>query len=166
MTWHKIGLPDLTIDNSDNNQKTYTASYLDFYKLWESKMNSLVNHLNSSRTSDDSSTVIKKTEKLDSKLRGFPFNLIEETSAALRNLSDVLIEVRFKFTHQRKQELAEHTKLLQAHIGDFLTSLLGLLSMLPCIKWQEIIQYRGVKQCEETARPHHRYAKSFCPAPS
>ncbi|GFW65654.1 nucleic-acid-binding protein from transposon X-element [Trichonephila clavipes] len=62
------------------------------------------------------SNVIKETEELDSKLREFPFNLVEEQSAALRNLSDVLDEARFKFSHQRKQELAEQSKILQAQI--------------------------------------------------
>ncbi|GFY60462.1 uncharacterized protein TNIN_4071 [Trichonephila inaurata madagascariensis] len=40
----------------------------------------------------------------------------EEQAAALRNLSDVLNEARFKFTRQNKQELAEKNKLLQAQI--------------------------------------------------
>ncbi|GFX28827.1 nucleic-acid-binding protein from transposon X-element [Trichonephila clavipes] len=68
----------------------------------------------STRTSEG--IVLEETEELDSKLREFPFNLVEKQSAALRNLSDVLDEVRFKFSHQRKQELAEQTKLLQAQI--------------------------------------------------
>ncbi|GFU99727.1 hypothetical protein TNCV_1810911 [Trichonephila clavipes] len=72
-------------------------------------MNNVVNHLNSSRTSDDSSAVIRETEELDSKLREFPFNKQEEQSSALRNLSDVLDEARFKFTHQKKEDLADRT---------------------------------------------------------
>ncbi|GFY63744.1 hypothetical protein TNIN_341851 [Trichonephila inaurata madagascariensis] len=82
--------------------KSYTAVYLEFHKSWDLKINSLVNHLNSSRTSEDSSAIIKETEEFDSKLREFQFNLIEEQSAALRNLGDVLDEAGFKFTHQKK----------------------------------------------------------------
>ncbi|GFU10713.1 RNA-directed DNA polymerase from mobile element jockey [Trichonephila clavipes] len=55
-------------------------------------MDNLLVHLNESRTSDDSSNVIKEYEELDTKLREFPFNHVEEQSAALRSLSDVLDE--------------------------------------------------------------------------
>ncbi|GFY73874.1 hypothetical protein TNIN_410791 [Trichonephila inaurata madagascariensis] len=104
------------MDTSDSNQETYTAAYLEFHKAWGSKMNALVNHLNSSRTSDECSAVISETEELEAKLREFPFNLVEEQSAALRNLGDVLDEAPVIFTHQKKQELAEQTKLLQEKI--------------------------------------------------
>ncbi|GFT50077.1 hypothetical protein TNCV_4067401 [Trichonephila clavipes] len=46
----------------------------------------------------------------------YPFSKQEEQSAALHGLSDVLDEARFKFTHQKKQELAEQNRLLQAQI--------------------------------------------------
>ncbi|GFY75138.1 nucleic-acid-binding protein from transposon X-element [Trichonephila inaurata madagascariensis] len=105
------------MDISDSNQETYTAAYLKFHKAWDSKMKALVNHLNSSRTSDECSAVINETEELDAKLREFPFNLVEEQSAALWNLGDVFDEARFKFTHQEKQELAEQSKLLQEKIN-------------------------------------------------
>ncbi|GFY44615.1 hypothetical protein TNIN_348261 [Trichonephila inaurata madagascariensis] len=81
------------MDTSDSNQETYTAA-----------------------TSEECSAVINETEELDAKLREFPFILVEEQSAALRNLGDVLDEARFKFTHQKKQELAEQTKLLQKKV--------------------------------------------------
>ncbi|GFT50080.1 nucleic-acid-binding protein from transposon X-element [Trichonephila clavipes] len=79
-------------------------------------MSNVLDHLNESRTSDDSSAVIRETEELDSKLREYPFSKQEEQSAALHGLSDVLDEARFKFTHQKKQELAEQNRLLQAQI--------------------------------------------------
>ncbi|GFY68839.1 hypothetical protein TNIN_436981 [Trichonephila inaurata madagascariensis] len=101
------------MDTSNSNQETYTAAYLEFHKAWDSKMNALVSHLNSSRTSDECSAVITETEELEAKLREFPFNLVEEQSAALRNLGDVFDEARLKFTHQKKQELADQSKLLQ-----------------------------------------------------
>ncbi|GFS59569.1 hypothetical protein TNIN_142521 [Trichonephila inaurata madagascariensis] len=81
------------MDTSDSNQETYTAA-----------------------TSDECSAVITETEELEAKLREFPFNLAEEQSAALRNLGDVLDEARSKFTHQKKQELADKSKLLQEKI--------------------------------------------------
>ncbi|GFY30265.1 hypothetical protein TNCV_4065161 [Trichonephila clavipes] len=58
---------------------------MEFHKSWESKMNTLVNQLNSCRTSDECSIVLKDIEKLDSTLREFPFNILEEQSDALRN---------------------------------------------------------------------------------
>ncbi|GFR28758.1 hypothetical protein TNCT_731121 [Trichonephila clavata] len=48
--------------------------------------------------------------------REYPFPLQEEQSAALRSLSDVLDEARFKYTHQRKRELEEGKKELQNKI--------------------------------------------------
>ncbi|GFY19541.1 hypothetical protein TNCV_4647131 [Trichonephila clavipes] len=104
------------MDNPDHDKEVYTAAYLEFHKAWETRMNNVLDHLNERRTSDDSSAVIRETEELDSKLREYPFNRQDEQSAALRNLSDVLDEARFKFTHQKKQELAEQNKLLQAQI--------------------------------------------------
>ncbi|GFV20632.1 RNA-directed DNA polymerase from mobile element jockey [Trichonephila clavipes] len=50
---------------------------------------------------------------------GLVLQLQTEQSAALRNLSDVLDEARFKFSHQRKQKLTEQTKLLQAQIAAY-----------------------------------------------
>ncbi|GFU79597.1 hypothetical protein TNCV_1890891 [Trichonephila clavipes] len=104
------------MDNPDYDKEVYTSAYVEFHKTLETRMNNVLDYLNSSRTSDDSSAVIRETEELDSKLREYPFNKQEEQSAALRNLSDVLDEARFKFTHQKKQELANQTKLLQAQI--------------------------------------------------
>ncbi|GFY43090.1 RNA-directed DNA polymerase from mobile element jockey [Trichonephila inaurata madagascariensis] len=104
------------MDTSDTNQESYTEEYLEFHKAWDSKMNALVIHLNTSRSSDECTAVISETEELELKLRQFPFNLAEEQSAALRNLGDVLDEARFKFTHQKKQELADQSKLLQEKI--------------------------------------------------
>ncbi|GFX42374.1 nucleic-acid-binding protein from transposon X-element [Trichonephila clavipes] len=103
------------MENSDS-QEIYTAAYLEFHKSWETRMDNLLAHLNESRTSDASSNIIQECEELDTKLREFPFNRVEEQSAALRNLSDALDEARFKFSHQRKQELAEQSKILQAQI--------------------------------------------------
>ncbi|GFY31965.1 hypothetical protein TNCV_2621021 [Trichonephila clavipes] len=103
------------MENSDA-QEIYTAAYLEFHKSWETRMDNLLVHLNESRTSDASSNIIQECEELDTKLREFPFNRVEEQSAALRNLSDALDEARFKFSHQRKQELAEQSKILQAQI--------------------------------------------------
>ncbi|GFV96423.1 hypothetical protein TNCV_2870001 [Trichonephila clavipes] len=80
------------MENSEQSQEAYTAAYLEFHKLWETRMDNLLVHLNESRTSDDSSNVIKEYEELDTKLREFPFNHVEEQSAALRSLSDVLDE--------------------------------------------------------------------------
>ncbi|GFT94196.1 nucleic-acid-binding protein from transposon X-element [Trichonephila clavipes] len=114
-TWTEIGLFNPDMENSDA-QELYTAAYLEFHKSWETRMDNLLVHLNESRTSDVSSNIIKECEELDSKLREFPFNRVEEQSAALRNLSDALDEARFKFSHQRKQELAEQSKILQAQI--------------------------------------------------
>ncbi|GFS45816.1 nucleic-acid-binding protein from transposon X-element [Trichonephila inaurata madagascariensis] len=94
----------------------YTEAYLDFHKSRENSMNSSVTKLNSCRASEEVTSVIRAVEELDSKLREFPFNLQHEQSTNLRHLSDVLDEARFKFTHIRKQELAEQNKLLQAQI--------------------------------------------------
>ncbi|GFV86417.1 hypothetical protein TNCV_2794941 [Trichonephila clavipes] len=101
------------MENSDT-QELYTTAYLDFHKSWETRMDNLLVHLNEAEL--QSSNIIKECEELDTKLREFPFNRVEEQSAALRNLSDALDEARFKFSHQRKQELAEQTKILQAQI--------------------------------------------------
>ncbi|GFV16300.1 hypothetical protein TNCV_1671051 [Trichonephila clavipes] len=101
------------MDNSDHDKTDYTSAYLEFHKSWDTGMSDVLEHLNESRTSDDSSAVIRETEELDSKLREYPFSKQEEQSTALRGLSDVLDEARFKFTHQKKQEL---NRLLQAQI--------------------------------------------------
>ncbi|GFQ80730.1 hypothetical protein TNCT_419211 [Trichonephila clavata] len=52
-------------------------------------------------------------EEHDAKLREYPFPLQEEQSAALRSLSDVLDETRFKYIHQRNQELEESKRQLE-----------------------------------------------------
>ncbi|GFW69680.1 nucleic-acid-binding protein from transposon X-element [Trichonephila clavipes] len=104
------------MDNSDND---YTSAYLEFHKSWETGMSNVLVRLNESRTSDDSSAVIRETEELDTKLREYPFSKQEEQSAALHGLSDVLDEARFRYTHKKKQELAEQNKLLQAQINAF-----------------------------------------------
>ncbi|GFW47282.1 nucleic-acid-binding protein from transposon X-element [Trichonephila clavipes] len=101
---------------NNSEQETYTLAYLDFHKSWETNMNSCVSNLNNCRTSEEVLAVIRGVEELDTKLREFPFNLQEEQSSNLRHLSDVLYEARFKFTHIRKQEIAEQNKLLQAQI--------------------------------------------------
>ncbi|GFY20932.1 hypothetical protein TNCV_3989761 [Trichonephila clavipes] len=79
-------------------------------------MNSCVANLNNCRISEEVTTVIRTIEELDAKLREFPFNLQEDQSMNLCQLSDVLDEAKFKFTHIRKQEIAEQNKLLQAQI--------------------------------------------------
>ncbi|GFX61637.1 hypothetical protein TNCV_5111241 [Trichonephila clavipes] len=140
------------MDNTDHDRTDYTSAYLEFHKEWDTKMSNVLDHLNESRTSDDSSAVIRETEELDSRLREYPFSKQEEQSAALRSLSDLLDEARFKFTHQKKQELAEQNKLLQAQIDAWglpQTHQLPLSSRLK-EKRQEGIRTRGRNQCEKT----------------
>ncbi|GFW19566.1 hypothetical protein TNCV_1604581 [Trichonephila clavipes] len=141
------------MDNSDHDRTDYTSAYLEFHKEWETKMSNVLDHLNESRTSDASSAVIRETEELDSKFREYPFSKQEEQSAALRSLSDVLDEARFKFTHQKKQELAEQNKLLQAQIDAWgLPPQTHQLPLSSCLKEkrQEGIRTRRRDQCEKT----------------
>ncbi|GFU27684.1 uncharacterized protein TNCV_4866911 [Trichonephila clavipes] len=79
-------------------------------------MNTCVINLNNCRTSEEVTTVIRAIEKIDTQLREFLFNRPEDQSSNLRQLGDVLDEAKFKFTHIRKQEIAEQNKLLQAQI--------------------------------------------------
>ncbi|GFQ91434.1 nucleic-acid-binding protein from transposon X-element [Trichonephila clavata] len=97
-------------------QDNSTAAYLDFHKEWDSIINALVTQLNTCRNSEETSVVLTAAEEHDARLREFPFPLQEEQSAALRSLSDVLDEARFKYTHQRKQEIVEYDKQLQNKI--------------------------------------------------
>ncbi|GFQ94371.1 nucleic-acid-binding protein from transposon X-element [Trichonephila clavata] len=97
---------------SDNS----SAAYLDFHKEWDSTITALVTQLNSCRKSDTTAVVLTTAEEHDAKLREYPFPLQEEQSAALRSLSDVLDEARFKYTHQRKRELEEGSRELQNKI--------------------------------------------------
>ncbi|GFX84207.1 RNA-directed DNA polymerase from mobile element jockey [Trichonephila clavipes] len=52
-------------------------------------------------------------------VREFPFNRPEDQSKNLRQLSEVLDEAKFKYTHIRKREIAEQNKLLQDQIDDW-----------------------------------------------
>ncbi|GFS47318.1 hypothetical protein TNIN_139191 [Trichonephila inaurata madagascariensis] len=129
-------------------------------------MNNLVSQLNSCRTSDECFIVLKDTEELDSKLREFPFNILEEQSAALRNLSDVLNEACFKFTHQKKQELAEQNNLLQAQIDAW-----GLPPKPLDAPFQVIVHKKGrkssnteaessaKKQCSDTTTTQNHFSQ-------
>ncbi|GFY26319.1 hypothetical protein TNCV_25161 [Trichonephila clavipes] len=63
------GLSHCNMDNSDHDRTDYTSAYLEFHKSWDTGMSNVLEHLNESRTSDDSSAVIRETEELDSKLR-------------------------------------------------------------------------------------------------
>ncbi|GFQ70015.1 hypothetical protein TNCT_485851 [Trichonephila clavata] len=69
----------------------------------DSTIIALVTQLNSCRNSDTTAVVLTTAEEHDAKLREYPFPLQEEQSAALRSLSDVLDEARFKYTHQRSE---------------------------------------------------------------
>ncbi|GFT44226.1 hypothetical protein TNCV_2648951 [Trichonephila clavipes] len=79
-------------------------------------MNSCVITLNNCRSSDEVTPIIRTIEELETQLRNFPYSRPEDQAMNLRELSDVLDEAKFKFTHTRKQELAEQNKLLQAQI--------------------------------------------------
>ncbi|GFW85350.1 nucleic-acid-binding protein from transposon X-element [Trichonephila clavipes] len=79
-------------------------------------MNSCVITLNNCRTSDEVTPIIRTIEELETQLRNFPYSRPEDQAMNLRELSDVLDEAKFKFTHTRKQEIAEQNKLLQAQI--------------------------------------------------
>ncbi|GFS64145.1 hypothetical protein TNCV_3945121 [Trichonephila clavipes] len=79
-------------------------------------MNSCVTNLSNCRISEEVTTVIRTIEEIDAKLKDIPFNRPEDQSMNLRQLSDVLDEAKFKFTHIRKQEIAEQNKLLQGQI--------------------------------------------------
>ncbi|GFT03626.1 hypothetical protein TNCV_3135891 [Trichonephila clavipes] len=74
----EIGLVNLIMENPDNTQEVLHCSLSGIPQVMgiQNELFSL-NHLNSSRTSDDSSNVIKKTEEPDSNLREFPFNLVK-----------------------------------------------------------------------------------------
>ncbi|GFQ68561.1 putative RNA-directed DNA polymerase from transposon X-element [Trichonephila clavata] len=98
------------------DQINYTPAYVEFHKIFETTMNSVVSNLNSNRSSEDVATVIRGTEDMESKWREFPFNLPEDQASNLRQLGDVLDEAKFKYTHTRKQEIAEQNKLLKAQI--------------------------------------------------
>ncbi|GFW58918.1 hypothetical protein TNCV_4620191 [Trichonephila clavipes] len=104
----------MTTEQSE--QERYTEAYLDFHKTWENRMNTCVINLNNYRTSEEVTTVIRTIEEIDAQLREFPYNRPEDQSTNLRQLGDVLDEAKFKFTHIRKQEIAEQNKLLQAQI--------------------------------------------------
>ncbi|GFQ80816.1 nucleic-acid-binding protein from transposon X-element [Trichonephila clavata] len=97
-------------------QSTPTPENVEFHKIFETTMNSLVTTLNSSRTSEEVASVIRGTEEMETKLREFPFSLQEVQSSNLRQLGDVLDEAKFKFTHTRKLEIAEQQKILQNQI--------------------------------------------------
>ncbi|GFT88164.1 nucleic-acid-binding protein from transposon X-element [Trichonephila clavipes] len=104
------------METTEQDNTDYTSAYLEFHKECETKLSTVLDHLSESRTSTDCSAVIREIEELDSKLREYPFSKQEEQSAALRSLSDLLDEARYKFTHQKKQELSEQNPLLQAQI--------------------------------------------------
>ncbi|GFT99313.1 nucleic-acid-binding protein from transposon X-element [Trichonephila clavipes] len=104
----------MTTEKSE--QDLYTEAYLDFHKTWENRMNSCVITLNNCRTSDEVTPIIRTIEELDTQLRNFPYSRPEDQAMNLRELSDVLDEAKFKFTHTRKKEIAEQNKLLQAQI--------------------------------------------------
>ncbi|GFX77466.1 hypothetical protein TNCV_4517021 [Trichonephila clavipes] len=99
-----------------SEQEVYTEDYLDFHKTWENQMNSCVISLNNCRSSDEVTPIIRNIEELETQLRNFPYSRPEDQAMNLRELGDVLDEAKFKFTHTRKQELAEQNKLLQAQI--------------------------------------------------
>ncbi|GFQ64339.1 hypothetical protein TNCT_88311 [Trichonephila clavata] len=87
-------------------QSTPIPEHVEFHKIFETTMNTLVTTLNSSRTSEEVASVIRGTEEMENKLREFPFNLQEDQSSNLRQLGDVLDEAKFKYTHTRKLEIA------------------------------------------------------------
>ncbi|GFR11233.1 nucleic-acid-binding protein from transposon X-element [Trichonephila clavata] len=104
------------MENQTQHEEAYTSAYIDFHKSWESTMNSLVQKLNTSKTSEEAAAVIRGTEEVETKMREFPFSLPEEQASNMRQLGDVLDEAKFKFTHVRKLEIAEQSKLLQAQV--------------------------------------------------
>ncbi|GFQ93257.1 hypothetical protein TNCT_624271 [Trichonephila clavata] len=104
------------MENQTQQEEAYTLAYIDFHKSWESTMNSLVQNLNVSKTSEEAAVVIRGTEEVENKMREFPFSLPEEQASNMRQLGDVLDEAKFKFTHIRKLEIAEQSKLLQAQV--------------------------------------------------
>ncbi|GFS56844.1 hypothetical protein TNIN_500631 [Trichonephila inaurata madagascariensis] len=64
----------------NKNQDSYTAAYKEFHKSWDLNMNRLVTQLNSCRTSDECSIVIRNTEELDSySYREFPHSTFKKT---------------------------------------------------------------------------------------
>ncbi|GFQ93398.1 hypothetical protein TNCT_642261 [Trichonephila clavata] len=104
------------MENQTHQEEAYTIAYIDFHKSWESTMNSLVQNLNISKTSEEAAAVIRGTEEVETKMREFLFSLPEEQASNMRQLGDVLDEAKFKFTHVRKLEIAEQSKLLQAQV--------------------------------------------------
>ncbi|GFR23628.1 nucleic-acid-binding protein from transposon X-element [Trichonephila clavata] len=104
------------MEKQTQQEEAYTLAYIDFHKSWESTMNSLVQNLNVSKTSEEAAAVIRGTEEVENKMREFPFSLPEEQASNMRQLGDVLDEAKFKFTHIRKLEIAEQSKLLQAQV--------------------------------------------------
>ncbi|GFQ70008.1 uncharacterized protein TNCT_485821 [Trichonephila clavata] len=111
------------------SQSTPTLEHVEFHKIYEPTMNTLVTTLNNSRTSEEVASVIRwegndktlasvirGTEDMEIKLREFPFSPQEVQSSNLRQLGDVLDEAKFKFTHTRKLEIAEQQKILQTQI--------------------------------------------------
>ncbi|GFU79071.1 nucleic-acid-binding protein from transposon X-element [Trichonephila clavipes] len=52
------------MDNSDHDRTDYTSAYLEFHKSWETGMSNVLDHLNESRTSDE--TVLQSYERLKS----------------------------------------------------------------------------------------------------
>ncbi|GFR21876.1 nucleic-acid-binding protein from transposon X-element [Trichonephila clavata] len=104
------------MEKQTEQEEAYTIAYIDFHKSWESTMNSLVQNLNVSKTSEEAAVIIRGTEEVENKMREFPFSLPEEQASNMRQLGDVLDEAKFKFTHIRKLEIAEQSKLLQAQV--------------------------------------------------
>ncbi|GFU19924.1 nucleic-acid-binding protein from transposon X-element [Trichonephila clavipes] len=142
------------METTEQDNTDYTSAYLEFHKECEIKLSTVLDHLSESRTSTDCSAVIREIEELDSKLREYPFSKQEEQSAALRSLSDLLDEARYKFTHQKKQELAEQNQLLQAQIDAW-----GLPTKPINFPFQVVLRKKGRKASgpeEETSAKKQR----------
>ncbi|GFQ79462.1 hypothetical protein TNCT_255011 [Trichonephila clavata] len=128
------------MEKQTEQEEAYTIAYIDFHKSWESTMNSLVQNLNVSKTSEEAAVIIRGTEEVENKMREFPFSLPEEQASNMRQLGDVLDEAKFKFTHIRKLEIAEQSKLLQAQVDAW--GLPTLRSSLP----SDSLQIEGEKE--------------------
>ncbi|GFQ98201.1 hypothetical protein TNCT_722581 [Trichonephila clavata] len=72
------------MEKQTEQEEAYTLAYIDFHKSWESTMNSLVQNLNVSKTSEEAAVVIRGTEEVDNKMREFPFSLPEEQASNMR----------------------------------------------------------------------------------
>ncbi|GFT24966.1 hypothetical protein TNCV_178951 [Trichonephila clavipes] len=144
----------MTTEKSE--QDLYTEAYLDFHKTWENRMNTCVLTLNNCRTSEEVTPVIRTVEEIDAQLRDFPFNRPEDQSMNLRQLSDVLDEAKFKFTHIKKQEIAERNKLLQAQIDAW-----GLPSKPVDAPFQVILSKKEGQKKFRRKRPRLEKSKNF-----